>query len=41
VIQKIYEVDHLVCQKGNGRILIMGFIRKQKLIKKGLTHVGA
>jgi hypothetical protein len=41
LIQKIYEVDHLVCQECNGLILIMGFIKEQELIKKVLTHVGA
>jgi hypothetical protein len=41
VIQKIYEVDPVVCYECNGLILFMGFIKKQKLIKKGLTRVGA
>jgi hypothetical protein len=30
----------MVCQERNGRILIMGFIKEQELIKKVLTHVG-
>jgi DNA-directed RNA polymerase subunit RPC12/RpoP len=40
LIQKSYEIDPLVCQECNGRILIMGFIKEQELVKNFLAHVG-
>jgi len=40
LIQKIYEVDPLICPKCAGPMKITAFIEQAKIIKKTLQHVG-
>ena len=40
LIQKIYEVDPLICPKCNGAMKIIAFIEDGDVIKKILKHVG-
>jgi len=40
LIQKIYEVDPLTCQKCQGRMRIIAFIDDEDVIKKILKHLG-
>jgi hypothetical protein len=40
LIQKIYEVDPLVCPKCQGFMRIVAFIEDDRIIKKILKHLG-
>ena len=40
LIQKIYEVDPLICPKCAGSMKIIAFIEQAEVIKKILQHVG-
>jgi hypothetical protein len=40
LIQKIYEVDPLVCPKCGGIMRILSFIQDQEVIKAILKHLG-
>jgi hypothetical protein len=40
LIQKIYEVDPLLCPKCAGSMKIIGFIRQADIIQKIMKHVG-
>jgi len=40
LIQKIYEVDPLVCPKCQGSMKIISFIENLELIEKILRHLG-
>jgi len=40
LIQKIYEVDPLICSKCQGRMRIISFIENEEVIKKILKHLG-
>ena len=40
LIQKIYEVDPLMCPKCQGRMRILAFIDQPEIIKKILNHLG-
>jgi len=40
LIQKIYEVDPLVCPKCSGNMKVIAFIEKPDVIKKILKHLG-
>jgi hypothetical protein len=40
LIQKIYEVDPLICPKCNGEMRIIAFIEQPLIIKKILKHLG-
>jgi hypothetical protein len=40
LIQKIYEVDPLVCAKCQGKMKIIAFIEDEEVIKKILKHLG-
>jgi hypothetical protein len=40
MIQKIYEVDPLICPKCNGAMRILAFIEDQEVIRKILHHLG-
>ena len=40
LIQKIYEVDPLMCPKCHGRMKILAFIEDEHVIKKIFKHVG-
>jgi UDP-glucose 4-epimerase len=40
LIQKIYEVDPLICPKCNGEMRIIAFIEQPLSIKKILKHLG-
>lgn len=40
LIQKIYEVDPLMCPKCQGRMKIIGFIEDEEVIEKTLKHLG-
>ncbi len=40
MIQKIYQVDPLVCPKCNGTMRIISFIDQPDIIKKILKHIG-
>ena len=40
LIQKVYEVDPLICPKCEGKMRIIGFIEDEQLIKKILIHLG-
>jgi len=39
-IQKIYEVDPLVCPACRGEMRVIDFIEDQEVIRKILTHLG-
>jgi hypothetical protein len=39
MIQKIYEVDPLICPKCQGRMKLIAFIGDQKVIEKILKHL--
>jgi hypothetical protein len=40
LIQKIYEVDPLVCSSCGGAMRVIAFIEDQDVIRKILTHLG-
>jgi hypothetical protein len=40
LIQKIYEVDPLVCPACRGEMRVIAFIEDQEVIRKILTHLG-
>jgi len=40
LIQKIYEVDPLICAKCQGKMRIIAFIEDEEVIKKILKHLG-
>ena len=40
LIQKIYEVDPLVCPACRGKMGVIAFIEEQEVIRKILTHLG-
>jgi hypothetical protein len=40
LIQKIYEVDPLLCPKCHGAMHIIAFIEEQPVVKKILSHLG-
>jgi hypothetical protein len=40
LIQKIYEVDSLVCPKCQGKMKIIAFIEDEEVINKILKHLG-
>ena len=40
LIQKIYEVDPLICPKCHGQMKIISFIEEQVVIKQILQHLG-
>jgi len=40
LIQKIYEVDPLVCPKCQGKMKVIAFIEDDEVIKKILKHLG-
>lgn len=40
LIQKVYEVDPLVCPKCQGEIRIIAFIDNEQVIRKILSHLG-
>lgn len=40
LIQKVYEVDPLICPKCQGEMRIIAFIEDEALIKKILKHLG-
>ncbi|MFP4040391.1 MAG: hypothetical protein ACOCPQ_02325, partial [Desulfosudaceae bacterium] len=40
LIQKIYEVDPLLCPKCQGPMKIISFIEEQAIIKQILQHLG-
>jgi len=40
LIQKIYEVDPLLCPKCQGQMKIISFIEEQAVIKQILQHLG-
>ncbi len=40
LIQKIYQVDPLLCPKCQGPMKIMGFIENDEIIEKILRHLG-
>jgi hypothetical protein len=40
LIQKIYEVDPLVCPRCSGNMKVIAFIEKPDVIKKILKHLG-
>ena len=40
LIQKIHEVDRLLCQKCRGATRIIAFIEEQPVIRKILSHLG-
>jgi len=40
LIQKVYEIDPLICTKCGGTMRIVSFIQKQDLINKILFHLG-
>ena len=40
MIQKIYEVDPLICPKCSGDMRILAFIEDQEVIRKILNHLG-
>ncbi len=40
LIQKIYEVDPLLCPKCSGEMLIIAFIEELAVIEKILKHLG-
>ena len=40
LIQKIYEVDPLVCPACRGEMRVIAFIEEQEVIRKILTHLG-
>jgi hypothetical protein len=40
LIQKIYEVDHLICPKCKGAMRIISFIEDPSVIRKILMHLG-
>jgi hypothetical protein len=40
LIQKIYEVDPLVCPSCQGEMRVIAFIEDQEVIRKILTHLG-
>ena len=40
LIQKVYEVDPLICSKCGGTMRIVSFIEEQAVINKILTHLG-
>ena len=39
MIQKVYEVDPLVCPKWQGEMIIIAFIEQPHIIKKILKHL--
>ncbi|WP_155310524.1 hypothetical protein [Desulfosarcina ovata] len=39
LIQKVYEVDPLICPKCQGKMRIIAFIEDEQLIKKILKHL--
>jgi hypothetical protein len=40
LIQKIYEIDPLLCPKCQGAMKVIAFIEDDKIIKKILKHLG-
>ena len=40
LIQKVYEVDPLICPKCQGKMRIIAFIEDAEVIKKILKHLG-
>jgi hypothetical protein len=40
LIQRIYEVDPLICPKCQGLMKILSFIESSEVIKKNLQHLG-
>ncbi len=40
LIQKIYEVDPLICPKCQGKMRVIAFIEDDQVIKKILDHLG-
>jgi hypothetical protein len=40
LIQKIYEVDPLICPARKGKMKIIAFIEDYKVVKKILDHLG-
>ncbi len=40
LIQKIYEVDPLICPRCGGEMRIIAFIEDYKIVKKILNHLG-
>ncbi len=40
LIQKIYEVDPLICPKCQGEMRVIAFIEDDQIIKKILDHLG-
>ena len=40
LIQKIYEVDPLVCPRCEGEMRVIAFIEEQEVIRKILIHLG-
>ena len=40
LIQKVYEVDPLLCPKCQGQMKIISFIEEQAVIKQILQHIG-
>lgn len=40
LIQKIYEIDPLICPKCNGTIRVIVFIEEAAVIRKILEHLG-
>jgi len=40
LIQKIYEVDPLICPKCQGRMKIIAFIGDEEVIRKIAKHLG-
>ena len=40
LIQKVYEVDPLLCPKCQGQMKIISFIEEQAVIKQILQHLG-
>ena len=40
MIQKVYEVDPLICPKCRGEMRIIAFIEDEAVIKKILKHLG-
>lgn len=39
MIQKVYQVDPLLCPKCNGTMKIVSFVEEKDIIKKILTHL--
>ena len=40
LIQKIYEVDPLICSRCNGPMRVISFIEDKQVIRKILKHLG-